>query len=674
MKRIKSLAVLLAIATVAGLGIWYYHHSIASDDPEVKSLNVDECPYPGTLPLLLASKDKQHMAEMAKLTGEVGNYVAQATSNNDVPRVNLIDNYIFDAMERATPPVPHAPLSSDAEFLRRVYLDLTGRPPSVQKARAFLASTDPRKRDALIEDIIFGEQWEQFVEKMTLFFGDLLRNRQNINGENRNAYYWYIRGFLEEGRPYDQVARELIASNGDFNSLSKGYLNFLMRGRETGTNVLVDHLDSLAIQTSRVFLGVSAECISCHNGARHLEEINLWLKDKTRRELWGMSAFFSGLGGRNFQIPTGTAPAYLEDCGPNAPGGLAPICENMVTPGYDTQSPGQQNGVRPPRTNPDRYLQPAYLLTGEAPQDGGLYREELVRIITSDRQFAKALVNYLWKEFMGVGIVDPPYAFDLARQDPKNPPAEPWTIQPSNPELLDALAQAFINANYDLREIVEMIVKSSAYQLSAYFNGTWDERYASYFARHFVRRLSAEQLHDSVVKATGVPGNYKVNLLGAGFDPITVNYAVQLPDPSEPNTGVQQDRNMAAAAVNFLNVFERGDRFQNTRPDPARGSMFQVVQLVNGIVPPVSGQPFNPAANFLAPRLRATSGGTVQRVLETSGLTNEQIVDELFLSALSRYPTAAEKSRSMQAMGADRVRGAEDLMWALVNKLDFILY
>ena len=101
--------------------------------------------------------------------------------------------------------------------------------------------------------------------------------------------------------------------------------------------------------------------------------------------------------------------------------------------------------------------------------------------------------NRIWAEFMGFGIVEPVDEFDLARYDPKNPPPAPWTIQPSNPELLDAMANDFPKNNYSFRHLVQNIMKSSAYQLSSRFEGEWKEEYAPYYARKYVRMLSARR-------------------------------------------------------------------------------------------------------------------------------------------------------------------------------------
>jgi hypothetical protein len=118
-------------------------------------------------------------------------------------------------------------------------------------------------------------------------------------------------------------------------------------------------------------------------------------------------------------------------------------------------------------------------------------------------------VNYIWAEFFGRGIVDPPDSFDPARLDPDNPPPDPWTLQPSNAALLNALAQHFIDGGYSLKSLMREIVNSETYQLSSRYDGEWNPDWEPYFARKFVRRLWAEEVHDAVVQTCGILPSYE---------------------------------------------------------------------------------------------------------------------------------------------------------------------
>ncbi len=163
-------------------------------------------------------------------------------------------------------------------------------------------------------------------------------------------------------------------------------------------------------------------------------------------------------------------------------------------------------GNRPARTplGTLKTLTPAYLFNGGGvPSSGEDYRAALARYVTADPQFARAAVNYVWAHLFQIGIVDPPDQFDPMRLDPKNPPPAPWTLQPSNPDLLNSLANHFVASGYDLRALMREITNSETYQLSSQYNGTWDPSNQQLFARKLVRRLWPEEIHDAVVQAVG---------------------------------------------------------------------------------------------------------------------------------------------------------------------------
>jgi hypothetical protein len=242
------------------------------------------------------------------------------------------------------------------------------------------------------------------------------------------------------------------------------------------------------------------------------------------------------------------------------------------------------------------------------------------------------------------------------RLDPANPPPAPWTLQPSNAYLLNALAKHFIASGYDLQALMREITNSETYQLSSTYNGTWDPSYEQYFARKFVRRLWPEEIHDAVVTATGVVPSYTVNgfsadsttptVISAGFG--KVSYAMQLPDVTQVPDG-------GGAVSQFLDTFLRGDRDTNHRKE--EGSILQALYLLND--------------NFIESRVKATiAGGPIARNL---GQANAQFVDTLFMTVLSRHPTDAELTASVQRLqSGNKGASAEDLFWTLFNKVDFI--
>ena len=212
-----------------------------------------------------------------------------APRNVDSFSGNVIDTHIFRKM--ADDGIAPAPAATDAEILRRLSLDLTGRIPSIERIQSFVADPDPTKRNKLIDELIASEA---FVDYWTAFFANHFEVTSNyyyfIGIPGRHLFYHYLRDFISRDRSYADVVMEMIASSGD--SHEQGSLNFLVRGVQRGDPVQ-DTWDVLANRITSKFLGVRSECVSCHDGANHLEKINLYLSERRREEFWGLSAFLA---------------------------------------------------------------------------------------------------------------------------------------------------------------------------------------------------------------------------------------------------------------------------------------------------------------------------------------------------------------------------------------------
>ncbi len=551
-----------------------------------------------------------------------------------VPRKNLIDEHIFGKMERDG--VPHAALSTDTEFLRRVTLDLTGRLPSAESIRRFTADESPDKRERLVDSLFPGmptmgvgrrpTRVGPFLDRWTTFFSDLFRNNEQLR-EGINGFHDHIYKSLELNVPYDEFVRDLITASA-VSTWTNGAANFVARHRVMGGDGYSemnheDTCDELAIWTTRLFLGVDTECISCHDGKGHLEKINLWLSGRKRTDVWRQAAFFG---------KTYVGPVY---------GRIPEFRVKDSEKGYDVST---KSITRLPRYK--AAVEPAFLLTGEHynPAGGARERESYARMVTSDPQFARATVNLFWSKLMGRGIVDPPFGFDLARQDPANPPPAPWTIQPSHPELLNALADDFRRHNYDLRHLMRLIVTSNAYQLSSNGAPGWKANHDTYFARHQARRLSAEEFWDAVSDASGIYEKFKVKDLERPF-----RYVME--------ASFNQD--FAASHPPIWNLLQEWGQTDREDPPTDRSSMVQAASLMNH--------------DLLLNRVKIQPGGRLERLLRgSSPKSNGDIVDELFLSTISRLPNAGEKRQSVRLIEQQRDQGAEDLLWALLNRIDFI--
>ena len=213
-----------------------------------------------------------------------------------VARRNFIDDHIFGKMERDG--VPHAPLAADSEFIRRVRLDLTGRIPSPEEIRDFLADSSPDKRERLIDRLAGSPK---FVDKWSYYIMDALRVQSKAKGYK--LFHYYLKQSLAADRPYDDLVRSIISSAGKSNKIIAA-VNPIVREHVEGKAGQVDSGDDLrkvhqldthdeiSIQFGKVFLGINMSCVSCHDGAGHLEKVNAYLTSKTRQDFYQQAAFF----------------------------------------------------------------------------------------------------------------------------------------------------------------------------------------------------------------------------------------------------------------------------------------------------------------------------------------------------------------------------------------------
>jgi hypothetical protein len=535
---------------------------------------------------------------------------------------SFIDTEIFGKMVKDG--IHWTSRSSDAEFLRRVTLDLTGEIPDAATTKAFLTDSAADKREKAVERLLASDA---FTDRWTMWFGDLVDNVQTATNSNetyqgRNAYNKFIHDSIRDSKPYDQMVREVIAGNG--RAFTNGEVNYWVRDIQNNGPVQ-DTYDNLAASTGQRFLGLPLVCISCHNGLAHLEQVNSAMAKRTRADFWRSAAFFAQVT-RTTERDTTTNQQES-------------IFSDNTTGQYRLNTTSGNKTPRTPLSPTETTVQPAFFLTGEAPRDGEPRRAAYARILTAHPQFARAAVNYIWRELFGLGIVEPADSFDLFRQDPAALPVGA-VIQPTHPQLITQLAGSFSSGGYNLRGLLRLIVNSNAYQLSSKYDGAWNETYTPYFARHIPRRLMAEEMLDAVFRATGVGGTMAVTGTTA------VTKAMQLPDTTEGG-------NFRA----FLNNFGRGNR--DDQPRSHDSSIVQALMLLNDRT--VTDRIKNTAAN-----------STVQKALLASRDPGT-IADTLYLTTLGRYPAAAERNAAITYLGSgDIVRKTEDLQYSLINRLEFL--
>ena len=469
--------------------------------------------------------------------------------------------------------VPPSGRADDATFLRRVFLDTIGVIPTAGEARAFLADSSPDKRARIVDSLLDRPEYADF---WSLYWGDHLNNtKQLLYNKGPYTFTRWLYDRFRENMPYDEFVRALLTSSGN-----------MYDSPATSFFPLMKNPLDIAAQTSQLFLGVSIECARCHD-----HPLERWTQDDYN----GMAAFFSQLRYKGGAGPRNNERILYLDFNREFE-----HPENGRT--YHPKALGESRARIAPRT--DR-------------------RETLADWMTlpDNPYFARALVNRMWKQFMGRGIVEP---VDDFRQ----------TNPPSNPDLLDALARDFIANGYDLKRLIRAITSSRTYQLSSVPNEANRDDTTGH-SRYYARRLTAEQLLDSISLATGVAEEFP------SFYPGT--RAAQLPEPEVPSY--------------FLDVFNRPSR-QLVADRAQSNSLNQALHLISGetIQDKVSDR-----------------SGTLHRLLE-GGASGEEIVEEVFLGTLTRFPDKAELAVANRAIAeaGNLTEGLEDLFWALLNSKEFI--
>ena len=409
------------------------------DDGQVKALRS------GETAVMVRTLGKAAVARMAVISlPPTGNYP-------EIPRHNFIDELVFSKLRRLN--IVPSSLSTDPEFLRRVYLDSVGLLPSLEESRRFLSSADPHKRSKLIDALL---ERPEFAELWATKFSDLYRVGLLDQGtKGAHLFYHWIRRSILEDRPYDEFATQLITASGNlwFNPTANFY--YITEDSEP---------ENIATNVSQVFLGVRLECARCHN--------HPWEK-WTQDDFWGFAAFFARMDSKD-SYAGDESQIILKDRG------------EVIHP--KTEQPV-----------PAKYLDGAT----EIEHPGEDIRDKLAAWITAPENawFARNLVNRLWQHYLGRGFVEPVDDFRL-------------TNPPSNEAALEALARDFVRNGYSIRHTVRLILNSRVYQLSSRTNETNRLDRLNY-SHYPTKRLMAEQLRDVVSQVTGVVEKYPGYLKGS---------------------------------------------------------------------------------------------------------------------------------------------------------------
>jgi hypothetical protein len=367
----------------------------------------------------------------------------------DVPAFNYIDGLVYEKLRKLR--VAPSDLCTDAEFIRRAFLDVVGLLPGRQEVEAFVADADPAKREKLI-DVLLARK--EFVELWVMKWAELLQIRSSDKFSYKSAllYYNWLQEKIAGNVPIDDIVRELLSSSGG--TFKNPATNFYQVETETL---------KLAENTAQVFLGMRLQCAQCHN-----HPFDRW----TMNDYYSFAAFFARIGRKPAEDPRETIVFGKGD--------------------GEMQHPVDK-----------RNMAPAFLGGGKAETDGRDRRAVLAEWMTAPENpyFARNLANIVWAHFLGRGIVEP--VDDVRVSNPA-----------SNPELLDELGRRFADYRFDFKRLVRDICTSRTYQLSTRPNDTngFDDRN---FARAAVRRIRAEVLLDCISQVTETKNKFKGLPLGA---------------------------------------------------------------------------------------------------------------------------------------------------------------
>ena len=528
---------------------------------------------------------------MVRYQGQVAVFSASVPLGAPVeqlpPSRNFVDDQVFSNLKVIG--VPPSPVCDDTTFLRRVSLDIAGRLPTAEETAKFLASSEANKRDLVIDDLLKSPDYADFfANKWTA----LLKNRRDDASDTISnfAFHAWVRDSLLANKPYDQLVRELLAATGTV--IGNPPVAWYKRVKEPK-----QQLEDVA----QLFLGVRMQCAQCHH-----HPFERWSQD----DYYSFSAFFSQVGRK-----------------PSATRG-----EDLI---FHKRGIATANNIKTGLS-----LKPAAL--GDAIP--AITADEDPRLKLADWMstpqnpfFAKALVNRYWKHFFQRGLIEP--EDDIRDTNP-----------PTNPELLAALEKHFIESKFDLKELVRVITRSNAYQLSATPN-QHNLADRQNYSRYYPRRLQAEVLLDAIDHLSGTQTDFAN--LPAG------TRAVALPDNSYNRSS------------QFLRVFGRPEAESVCECERVQSSsLAQSLHLIN------SGE--------LRSKL-ASPTGRAERLAKEEKPADAK-VRELYLVAFSREPRSDELKHALDYLSEPRLNAEgqpidsqqaarenfQDLIWALVNTKEFL--
>lgn len=510
----------------------------------------------------------------------------------ETPEHNVIDTHVYAKLRRTR--LQPSAVCDDVTFLRRVYFDLSGLPPGRAAAESFLNSNAPNKRARLVDEVL---ERQEYADWWAMKWADLLRVDERIlDVTGTLAFHKWLRDGAAADKPFDQFTRELITALGS--TYQNPPANFYRALRDATTR---------SESVAQLFLGTRLACAKCHN-----HPFERWTQD----DYYRFAAVFDGIDYKIIENKRKDDNDKMEFVGEQLVQ-LAATRELKDPRSKGVPAPGLLDGGAQPLDPGDRRL------------------EELAAWMTSPQHplFARVMVNRVWAQLMGKGIVDPVDDFRM-------------TNPPSNPALLNALAEQFVRDGFRQKNLLRLICNSRTYQLSSE-PGPANRDDETNFSRAIVRRLPAESLLDAIYAALGL----------------------ELKDDKFP--GLQRAGQIPGARfITKSNKRSHAESFLKDFGKPPRATVCECERVNTSTL----SQVFSLTSGPVLHEVLRKKGNLIDSLLEKK-LPPQDCLSALFWQTLSRPPSAAESAKLLEYLtrNADLRAGLEDVAWSLVNSKEFLL-
>lgn len=568
-------------------------------------------------------------------------------------------------------------MTSDEEFMRRVYLDANGTIPDLRETRVFLKNKSDSKRERLI-DFLLGK--EGYVAHQYNFWADLLRTKDREGRLRLIPYQTWIKESLRENKPYDKFVYEMLTASGKvWEDPAVGY--YL-----TDDGMPLDNMNN----TIQIFLGTRIGCAQCHD-----HPFDRW----TQKEFYQLAAFTAQMNTRSygdqgkaygemqkeFRKSTDTGSDLVKIAGAEARFG---IVQNLIVPNRYEISEVAWKQLELPKTydypdaKPESVVMPKTIFGEDMEvKKGESRREVFARWLTSEKnpRFAKTIANRLWKQLMGVGLIEP--VDDI--QD---------STLAENPELMAFLESEMIRVKFDMKEYLRILMNTRTYQRQS-TTTEYDPAVPYHFPGPILRRMTAEQAWDSLLTlAIPQPEGYSKDYDNAFVKVINVDFEKEKPEevlkkaieldqkyftgkavasrerpysyvPDQKTYQGRYIRMLLARAYelpsplppdHFLRQFGQSDR-ELIGASSRDGSIPQILTMLNG-----------PSTHMMLEQ------GSVIYDNVTREKDESASIDLIFLSILNREPTANEKKIARDEIKRSGPAGYGNVIWALVNTREFL--